>query len=136
MDPLPIRIDPDDPAPIYQQVKRQLKELILSGALPPGTLLPSIRALAEALKVSVITTRRVYQDLEYEGWIMSEQGRGTFVAAYDEAERREDRLALARQALMTAVERGRRLGLSDELLAEMFADVLRDDSIRPMHKWT
>ncbi|MBT9282284.1 MAG: GntR family transcriptional regulator [Hydrogenibacillus schlegelii] len=120
-----IRIDPEDPAPIYQQIKRQLKERILSGLLPPGTPLPSIRGLAEALRVSVITTRRVYQELEVEGWIRSEQGRGTFVAGYDEAARRADRLALAREALREAIERSRRLGLTDAEIVRLFEAVLK-----------
>ncbi|PTQ56030.1 MAG: Transcriptional regulator, GntR family [Candidatus Carbobacillus altaicus] len=126
MNHLPFQLDPDDTTPLYEQIKRQLKELIMSDALPPGTLLPSIRALAEQLKVSVITTRRVYQDLELEGWLRSEQGRGTFVRDRDEDEIAEERMQLARGTLRVAVERCLRLGLTLEQIEALFAELLRE----------
>lgn len=126
MNHLPFQLDPDDTTPLYEQIKRQLKELIMSDALPPGTLLPSIRALAEQLKVSVITTRRVYQDLELEGWLRSEQGRGTFVRDRDEDEIAEERMQLARGTLRAAVERCLRLGLTPEQIDALIAELLRE----------
>ena len=67
--------------PIYEQIYSQIKAQILSGALREGELLPSIRALAKDLRISVITTKRAYEELEREGYIYSYTGKGSFVAA-------------------------------------------------------
>ena len=66
--------------PLYEQIKDQLKDAILQGELAPGDALPSIRAFAADLKVSVLTIRRVYDDLEQEGFVTSQVGKGTFVS--------------------------------------------------------
>lgn len=124
MNDLPLHLDPDDATPLYEQIKRQLKELIMSRVLLPGTPLPSIRALAEQLKVSVITTRRVYQDLEQEGWLRSEQGRGTFVRERSEDEVWAEREQLAQETLREAVVRCRRLGLTSEEITRLLKDLL------------
>lgn len=86
---IPIKISQDSAEPIYHQIETQLRTLIAGGQLPPGTPLPSIRALAKELSCSVITTRRAYQNLEQSGFIKTTQGRGTFVAEI-EADKRED----------------------------------------------
>lgn len=65
--------------PIYEQIERQIKEMIVSGELKEGEMLPSIRALAADVKISVITVKRAYEDLEKEGMIYSVQGKGFFV---------------------------------------------------------
>lgn len=67
--------------PLYQQIKDQIKDSILIGALSDGDSLPSIRVFANDLKVSVLTIRRVYSELEAEGFIISQAGLGTFVSA-------------------------------------------------------
>ena len=66
--------------PIYAQITRQIKQQILSGALRPGDALPSIRLLAKELRISVITTKRAYEDLERDGFILTQQGRGRLCA--------------------------------------------------------
>ena len=66
--------------PFYQQIKNQIKQAILKGTLQEGDLLPSIRNLADDLQVSVLTIRRVYNELETEGYLNSRMGKGTFVA--------------------------------------------------------
>ncbi|SDY93073.1 GntR family transcriptional regulator [Thermoactinomyces sp. DSM 45892] len=81
---LPIQVKLDHPMPIYQQIQDQLSQLILSGQLPPGSPLPSIRALAINLSCSIITTKRAYQELEQKGLIVVKQGRGTFVSSLEE----------------------------------------------------
>lgn len=81
---LPIQVQLDHALPIYQQIQEQLSQLILSGQLPPGSPLPSIRALAIDLSCSVITTKRAYQELEQKGLIVVKQGLGTFVASLHE----------------------------------------------------
>jgi len=65
--------------PIYEQIERQIKEMIVSGELKEGEMLPSIRALAADVKISVITVKRAYEDLEKEGMIYSVQGKGFYV---------------------------------------------------------
>lgn len=69
-----------DGTPIYEQIARQIKAKIVSGALQPGEALPSMRLLAKELRISVITTKRAYEELEREGFIISQTGRGSFVA--------------------------------------------------------
>ncbi|SFX38574.1 transcriptional regulator, GntR family [Thermoactinomyces sp. DSM 45891] len=81
---LPINVKLDHALPIYQQIQDQLSQLILSGQLPPGSPLPSIRALAIDLSCSIITTKRAYQELEQKGFIVVKQGRGTFVSSLEE----------------------------------------------------
>ena len=66
--------------PSYEQISQQLKAQILSGALPPGSALPSIRALAKDLRISVITTKRAYDELEREGYLDTMPGKGCVVA--------------------------------------------------------
>ena len=76
--------------PIYAQITRQIKEQILSGQLHAGDALPSIRLLAKELRISVITTKRAYEDLESAGFIITQPGRGSFVAAQNPALVREE----------------------------------------------
>ena len=69
-----------DGTPIYEQIARQIKAKIVGGELQPGEALPSMRLLAKDLRISVITTKRAYEELEREGFIISQTGRGSFVA--------------------------------------------------------
>ena len=82
--------------PIYEQIFTQIKAHILSGALAPGTALPSIRALARDLRVSVITTKRAYDELEKEGYLHTVPGKGCYVA--------ERNAQLVREAYLTRIE--------------------------------
>ena len=66
--------------PIYEQITSQIKRMIISGELPEGTALPSMRLLAKELRISVITTKRAYTDLEHDGFIETVPGKGSFVA--------------------------------------------------------
>jgi len=75
-----IALSNNDPTPLYEQIKKQIIEQIMSGELPPGYMLPSIRALAKELEISVITVKKAYEDLEANGYIVTNQGKGSFVA--------------------------------------------------------
>ena len=77
---IPIQINEQSAEPLYHQIEVQLRAIIVSGQMAEGTLLPSIRELAQMIKCSVITIRRVYQDLENEGLLRTRQGTGTFIA--------------------------------------------------------
>ena len=96
--------------PIYEQICRQIKGAIATGKLRPGEPLPSIRALARDLRISVITTKRAYEELEREGFINTVAGKGCFVA--------EQNLELE-EHLQSALELGRQCGLTTEDLRNM-----------------
>ena len=105
--------------PIYEQISRQIKTQIISGELAEGALLPSIRRLAQDLAISVITTKRAYEELEREGFIDTVGGKGTFVAAQNPQFLREKRMRTVEEKLAAAVEEARLLGIGPEELARM-----------------
>ena len=106
--------------PIYEQITGQIKAMILSGELAEGELLPSIRALANSLRVSAITTKRAYADLE------AVQGKGSFVAGGNAELIREEQLRQVEELMGQAVDAGRAMGLSKTELTEMFTLQLED----------
>ena len=105
--------------PIYAQISRQIKEQILSGQLHAGDALPSIRLLAKELRISVITTKRAYEDLESAGFIITQPGRGSFVAAQNPALVREEHLKKVENSLQGAVDAARLGGIGYEEVCEM-----------------
>jgi GntR family transcriptional regulator len=112
-----INISHTDARPMYLQILEQIRARIAAGEWPPGKELPSIRALAAALNVSVITTKRAYLDLENEGVIVTRHGKGSFVADVNglAGELQEEQLE---EHLARAAEIGRSLGLTPEDLEE------------------
>ncbi|MCR5718707.1 MAG: GntR family transcriptional regulator [Oscillospiraceae bacterium] len=100
--------------PIYEQIEQQMKAQILDGSVPEDEQLPSIRQLARDLRISVITTTRVYNDLAEEGFIVSVAGKGYFVAPRNNELLRERMLFEMEDGLQKAVTNGRNAGLSDE----------------------
>ena len=109
--------------PIYEQIADQVKSQIMSGQLKAGDALPSMRALAQSLRISLITTKRAYNDLEAEGFIETVAGKGCFVAAQDPQLLREANLRLAEEHVRRAVEVAKRGGINREELTEM-VDIL------------
>jgi GntR family transcriptional regulator len=104
---------------IYEQIARQIKAEIIAGTLEEGAPLPSIRALAHDLQVSVITTKRAYDELEREGFLDSVGGKGTFVAAQNPAFLREKRMKVVEEKLATAVDEARVLGIGLDEISDM-----------------
>ena len=100
--------------PIYAQITRQIKQQILSGQLRAGEPLPSIRLLAKELRISVITTKRAYEELEADGFIVTQAGRGSFVAAQNPDLLREEHLKKMESCLQNAVDAARLGGISCE----------------------
>ncbi|MBR5363140.1 MAG: GntR family transcriptional regulator [Oscillospiraceae bacterium] len=100
--------------PIYEQIEEQIRTQILEGRTEENEQLPSIRQLARDLKISVITTTRVYNDLADEGFIISVAGKGYFVAPRNNDLLRERMLCDMEEALERAVTSGRNAGLSDD----------------------
>ncbi len=105
--------------PIYDQIASQIKELIISGRLAQGDPLPSMRLLAQELRISVITTKRAYEELERDGFIESFPGKGSFVAQRNMEFIREEQLKKVELHLQQAVELARTSGVSLEELTEL-----------------
>ena len=105
--------------PIYEQITSQVKAQILSGTLAAGAKLPSIRALASDLGVSVITTKRAYADLEQLGFICTVQGKGCFVAEGNQELLRENQLCHIEDLLAKAASQAEALGVTRDKLHEM-----------------
>ncbi len=112
--------------PIYAQITSQIQDAILSGELPEGAPLPSIRALANDLRISVITTKRAYADLEEAGFIDTVQGKGTFVAGGNKEMLRESRMRRVEELLTEALRNAWTAGIPVEQLHEML-DLLSED---------
>jgi Predicted transcriptional regulators len=114
-----ILIRNSDSQPIYEQIYTQIRGQILSGALRPGDPLPSIRSLARDLRISVITTKRAYDELEADGFLATVAGKGSFVAEKDLALVREMHLLEIEEHLQKAAELAGGCGLSRDDLLEM-----------------
>ena len=112
--------------PIYEQIVMQMKDLILAGDLQEGRQLPSIRALASDLRISVITTKRAYAELESQGFIETVQGKGSFVAGGNTELLREERLRHIEELLGSAVREARGAGIELQELHDML-DVMAED---------
>ena len=122
-----ILIANSSPDPIYEQIARQIKSQIISGDLAEGTPLPSIRKLAQDLQISVITTKRAYDELEREGFLDSVGGKGTFVAAQNQEFLREKRMKAVEEKLAAAVAEGKLMGMGYEPLREMLRLLCEED---------
>lgn len=108
-----------DSTPIYEQITRQLRAKIVSGELAPGAALPSMRLLAKELRISVITTKRAYEELEREGLIVTQTGRGSFVAEVSGERLREEQLRAVEKHLADAVHAAKMGGLTAEEFIEI-----------------
>ena len=114
-----ILIANSSPDPIYDQIVRQVRAQIIAGDLHEGEPLPSIRKLALDLQISVITTKRAYDELEAEGFIDTVAGKGTFVAAQNAEFLREKRMKAVEEKTAAAVDEARLMGLGYPKLSEM-----------------
>ena len=120
-------ITPAAEGPLYQQIVNAVKREIAADRLPPGSPLPSFRALAEELLVSLITVKRAYEELEREGIIYRRQGLGTFVAekGIDRTQAVERESAV--ESIRAAIKAGRQAGLSDRDLLQLFRAELENN---------
>ncbi|MGG1878754.1 MULTISPECIES: GntR family transcriptional regulator [Paenibacillus] len=122
---IPIQINENSAEPLYHQIETQLRSLIISGQIEEGTLLPSIREFAGNLNCSVITVRRVYQDLENEGLLRTRQGTGTFVAGVGAEEREQYKKKEVVEALTAAIEKGLAVKLEQHELIQLFNEIVQ-----------
>ena len=116
------------PDPIYEQIVRQVKTQIIAGELAEGEALPSIRKLAQDLQISVITTKRAYDELEAEGFIDTVAGKGTYVAAQNAEFLREKRMKVVEEKLAEAVREAGWPGIGADQLTEMLRLLCEEDS--------
>ena len=105
--------------PIYEQITTQIKAMIMSGELRTGDPIPSMRALARSIHVSVITVQRAYEDLQRDGFIETTVGRGSFVSARNKDFYQEEQQRRAEEHLQEAAEIARTSGISLEKLVEL-----------------
>ncbi len=112
--------------PLYLQIKEQIKEAILKGELKAGDLLPSVRAFANDIGVSVLTTRRVYDELEQEGYAVSQAGRGTFVAMGNPELLRDSKRRMVEEDMQKAIRNAKLFGITREELQQMM-DILFEE---------
>jgi GntR family transcriptional regulator len=123
-----IIISNSSPDPIYEQITRQIKAQIIGGGLREAETLPSIRKLAQDLQISVITTKRAYEDLEREGFIDTVEGKGSFVAMQNKELLREKKMKIVEEKLIEAVEEAKLLGITLAELQEMLILLYKEKS--------
>jgi len=112
--------------PIYEQIKSQIKEQILSGIIAENEFLPSIRQLAKDLGISVITTTRAYSDLENEGFIATLRGKGSYVLPKDSEMVKEQYLKKIEEAFTVAIENGKLAGILNNELIEILKNLMEE----------
>lgn len=113
--------------PIYEQIVTQIKSAIVSGELSEGEALPSMRLLAKELRISLITTKRAYEELERDGFIVTMTGRGSFVAAKNLELLREEKRKQVEALLAQAAQAARTVGIPEEELCELIRLLYKDE---------
>ncbi|MCI8414164.1 MAG: GntR family transcriptional regulator [Ruminiclostridium sp.] len=113
--------------PIYEQITSQMKAMIMSGQLQTGDPIPSMRALAKSIHVSVITVQKAYEDLQRDGFIETTVGRGSFVAAQNKEFYQEEQQRQAEQHLEAAVDIARSSGISLKTLIDLLTIFYKEE---------
>ena len=121
-----IIINNNSMVPIYEQVISQIKSEIISGSLPEGQILPSVRALAAELKISALTVKKAYDLLEAEGFVTTVHGKGTFVNAADLQLAYEARRKAVEDDLAKAIQQGVSAGLSKDEIREIIGILMEE----------
>lgn len=112
--------------PIYEQIVIQIKENIMNGTLKEDTLLPSVRTLAKDLRVSMLTVKKAYDELEAAGFIITVHGKGSFVTNANQELILEEKKKEVEQLLEQAVRKGRSCGMDRQELQELYQLILED----------
>src|SRR5699024_7164075 len=121
-----IIINSSSMVPIYEQIMDQIKAQITAGDLKENDILPSVRTLAKELKISALTVKKAYDNLEQDGFTVTVHGQGTYVAAANTARMLEEQRREVEEGLGKAVGKGRRCGMSDEEIRELFELIMED----------
>lgn len=112
--------------PIYEQIVIQIKEKIMKGELKENDLLPSVRTLSKDIKVSALTVKKAYDELEEEGFILTVHGKGSFVTSANQELMLEEQKKEVERLFEQAIRKGRSCGMSREELTELYRLVLED----------
>ena len=121
-----IIINSSSMVPIYEQIMDQVKAQITAGDLKENDALPSVRTLAKELKISALTVKKAYDNLEQDGFTVTVHGKGTYVAAANMERMLEEQRREVEEGLEKAVEKGRRCGMNDEEIRELFELIMED----------
>ena len=121
-----ILISNNSPVKLYEQIENAVKNQIINGSLKPGEMLPSIRMLAKELKVSIITTKRAYEELEKEGFIETVVGKGTFVSGTNSERLKEAAMAEMESRLEEVIVSAKSLGLTLDECIEILKDLYEE----------
>ena len=113
--------------PIYEQITSQVKAQVMDGTLKPGDSIPSMRALAKSLHISVITVQRAYEDLQKDGFIETAVGKGSFISAAGSDFWQEEQQRMAEEHLAKAADIGRKCGISLEKMKELLELFYEED---------
>lgn len=116
--------------PIYEQIAKQIKNNIIKGELEEGEMLPSIRGLAQELQISVITTKRAYEELEREGFIETVPGKGSFVSTQNKELIKEKKLKMIEDKLLEVIEESKNLNISIEDLIQMLKLMYEEEELK------
>ncbi|OQB20348.1 MAG: HTH-type transcriptional repressor YtrA [Firmicutes bacterium ADurb.Bin182] len=114
--------------PIYRQIADQIKTAVFRGEIKPGELLPSVRMLANELQISVITTRKAYEELEQEGLIVSLPGKGTFISSKSPELLNEARFNAVEERVCETIAFAKRMGVGREKLKEIINFFMEDEN--------
>ena len=112
--------------PIYEQIMERIKGMIFNGDLKENEVLPSVRSLAKELKISALTVKKAYDNLEQEGFTVTVHGKGTYVAAANRSRIAEEQRKEVEADLEMAIQKGRRYGLTKEEIGELFELILEE----------
>ena len=113
--------------PIYEQLMDQIKTMILNEELKEDEILPSVRSLAKELKISALTVKKAYDNLEQEGFTVTVHGKGTYVAEGNNAAKAEERRRELETDLENIIQKGKRYGISNEDIRSMFEMIMEDE---------
>lgn len=113
--------------PIYEQLMEQIKTMILNEELKEDEILPSVRSLAKELKISALTVKKAYDNLEQEGFTVTVHGKGTYVAEGNNAAKSEERRRELETDLENIIQKGKRYGISNEDIRSMFEMIMEDE---------
>ena len=115
--------------PIYEQIKQQIKENILTGQIDAGSHLPSMRELAKDLQVSLITTKRAYEDLEKDGFVTTIRGKGTFVKEQDQSILKEKQFIVIEQLAHLLCKEAKTIGMPLAEIKEIISLIYEEDEV-------
>ena len=113
--------------PIYEQIIRQIKSMIMEKKLLGGTMLPSVRTLAKDLKISALTVKKAYDQLEEQGFIVTVHGKGSFVAEGNQNVMQEAKQKEVEEKLEDAIRTGRRCGMKKEEIRDLFEMIIEEE---------